>query len=256
MSENDAPRTTDRQSEASVVLRTVGLTKRFHDVLAVDSLNLEVFAGEVLGLLGPNGSGKSTTVGMIVGLLEPTSGTVDHRGLPLQRIGAIIESPAFYPFLSGRDNLRALALATGSVPASRIEDLLALVGLTDAAGRKFHTYSLGMKQRLGIASTLLNDPRLVILDEPTNGLDPAGQQEIRALIPRLAEEGRSVILASHLLHEVEQVCHRVAIMQRGRLLAAGPVAEFLKRNAYLEVEVSNPEQAAVVLRQTAGVRDV
>lgn len=256
MSENDAPRITDRQSEVSVVLRTVGLTKRFHDVLAVDSLNLEVFAGEVLGLLGPNGSGKSTTVGMIVGLLEPTSGTVDHRGLPLQRIGAIIESPAFYPFLSGRDNLRALALATGGVPASRIEDLLALVGLTDAAGRKFHTYSLGMKQRLGIASTLLNDPRLVILDEPTNGLDPAGQQEIRALIPRLAEEGRSVILASHLLHEVEQVCHRVAIMQRGRLLAAGPVAEFLKRNAYLEVEVSNPEQAAVVLRQTAGVRDV
>jgi ABC-2 type transport system ATP-binding protein len=256
MKESSSGAAVDHGTERPIVLRTVGLTKRFRDVLAVDGLDLEVYGGEVLGLLGPNGSGKSTTVGMIVGLLKPTSGTVDHRGLPLEQIGAIIETPAFYPFLSGRDNLRALALATGDVPRNRVDELIEMVGLTEAAGRKFHTYSLGMKQRLGIASTLLNNPRIVILDEPTNGLDPAGQQEIRALIPRLAEEGRSVILASHLLHEVEQVCHRVAIMQRGKLLATGPVSEFLQRSAYLEIGVDKPEAAAAVLERAEGVRSV
>lgn len=238
------------------VLRTRGLTKCFGDLLAVEDLNLEVLQGEVLGFLGPNGSGKSTTVGMILGLIRPTSGTIERQGLPLQRIGAIIESPAFYPYLSGRDNLRALALATGGVAEERVEQLLAMVGLGQAAHRKYHTYSLGMKQRLGIASTLLGDPELVILDEPTNGLDPAGQQEIRALIPHLAEEGRSVLLASHLLHEVEQVCDRVAILRRGKLIAEGLVRDLVKRGAYLEVEVSDPERASAVVSQMDCVRGV
>jgi ABC-2 type transport system ATP-binding protein len=238
-----------------VVLRTRGLTKRFGDLVAVDNLDLEVRRGEVLGFLGPNGSGKSTTVGMVLGLIKPTSGAVE-LDIPLRRIGAIIESPAFYPFLSGRDNLRALALAVDGVGEEEIEKLLNLVGLATVGHRKYQTYSLGMKQRLGIASTLLCDPELVILDEPTNGLDPAGQQEIRALIPRLAEEGRSVLLASHLLHEVEQVCDRVAILQRGKLLAQGRVSELTQQQAYLKIGVNDLETARDVIGRLEFVREV
>lgn len=242
-----------------VVLRTVGLTKRFGVTTAVDELDLEVRAGEVFGFLGPNGSGKSTTAGMILGLIKPTAGRVELFGTPLdsdrtgllRRVGAVIESPAFYPFLSGRDNLRALATASGGVPEGRIDSLLAQAGLTERAGSPFKTYSLGMKQRLGIASTLLSDPALVILDEPTNGLDPAGQREVRALIPQLAREGRAVLLASHLLHEVEQVCDRVAIIRRGRLVESGTVGELLRRDSYLEIEVDDPGRAASALRGAA-----
>jgi ABC-2 type transport system ATP-binding protein len=249
-----------------VLLSTIGLTKRFGTIVAVDGLDLQVRKGEVLGFLGPNGSGKSTTVGMILGLIAPTAGRIEFRGrdLSAQRaeatraIGAIIETPAFYPFLSGRDNLRALAMAAGGVPAGRIEQLLALVGLSERAGSQFKTYSLGMKQRLGIASTLLTDPELVILDEPTNGLDPAGQREIRELIPMLARQGRAVLLASHLLNEVQQVCDRVAIIRRGRMIQAGPVAELVRRDAYIELFLSPAElgPAAETLRTLSFVREV
>ena len=239
-----------------MVLRTQGLTKQFRELVAVDHLDLEIRRGEVLGFLGPNGSGKSTTVGMILGLVRPTSGVVDRFGIPLRRIGAIIESPAFYPFLSGRDNLRALALAVNGVGHDAIERLLDLVGLTSAAHRKYQTYSLGMKQRLGIASTLLCDPEVVILDEPTNGLDPAGQQEICALIPRLAEEGRSVLLASHLLYEVEQVCDRVAILQRGKLVTEGMVKDLIQQQAFLQIGVDDLERARLLLSQLDVVRNV
>lgn len=249
----------DQRHPGKVVLRTHNLTKRFGPLLAVDGLDLDVRAGEVLGFLGPNGSGKSTTVGMILGLIAPTAGKVEFHGhdLALRRafvyraIGAIIETPAFYPFLSGRDNLRALAIAAGGVPAGRIDELLDKVGLTERAGSAFKTYSLGMKQRLGIASTLLTDPELVILDEPTNGLDPAGQREVRELIPRLASEGRAVLLASHLLNEVEHVCHRVAIIRRGKLLQVGSVADLLRRGAFIEVilPLSDLERAAAILRE-------
>jgi len=242
------------------------VTKRFGTIVAVDGLALEVRKGEVLGFLGPNGSGKSTTVGMILGLIKPTAGRIEFRGrdLSTQRavatraIGAIIETPAFYPFLSGRDNLRALAIAAGGVPAGRVEQLLALVGLSERAGSQFKTYSLGMKQRLGIASTLLTDPELVILDEPTNGLDPAGQREIRELIPMLAREGRAVLLASHLLNEVQQVCDRVAIIRRGRLIQTGTVAELVRRDAHLEVFVAPDEleRAAAIVRALPFVREV
>ncbi|MGH2561077.1 MAG: ABC transporter ATP-binding protein [Thermomicrobiales bacterium] len=249
-----------RRDPGKVVLRTHALTKRFGSVLAVDGLDIDVRAGEVLGFLGPNGSGKSTTVGMILGLIKPTAGKVEFHDQDLARyrtdasvnrsIGAIIETPAFYPFLSGRDNLRALAIAAGGVPEERIDELLDKVGLTERAKSAFKTYSLGMKQRLGIASTLLTDPDLVILDEPTNGLDPSGQREVRELIPRLAREGRAVLLASHLLNEVEQVCDRVAIIRRGQLLQFGAVADLLRRGAFIEVVLPLPdlERAAAILR--------
>ncbi len=230
-----------------VILRTVGLTKHFGAFVAVDGLDLEVRRGEVLGFLGPNGAGKSTTVGMILGLIAPTAGRVDY-GVPLKRIGAIIEAPAFYPYLSARDNLNVLALAAGGAPAGRIDQLLDYVGLGDRPNSTYRTYSMGMKQRLGIASTLLLDPALVILDEPTNGLDPAGQREIRALIPQLAREGRSVLLASHLLREVEQICDRVAILRRGKLLQVGSIAEVVGTGSFLEIQVAEPLRAAAILR--------
>jgi ABC-2 type transport system ATP-binding protein len=193
---------------------------------------------------------------MMLGLIKPTAGKVERLNLGLRQIGAIIESPAFYPFMSGRDNLHALALALGDVPSTRISDLIEMVGLEDAAHRKYQTYSLGMKQRLGIASTLLADPKLVILDEPTNGLDPAGQQEVRALIPRLASEGRSVLLASHLLNEVEQVCSRVVILRKGKLIAGGKVNELLARHSYVEVIIDDAERARALLTTLPYVRSV
>src|SRR5262249_41903441 len=232
---------------------------RFGTITAVDGLNLEVRAGEVLGFLGPNGSGKSTTAGMILDLIRPTAGHVElfgRRMVPgqtgsLRQVGAVIESPAFYPYLSARDNLRTIGLAAGGVPEERIERLLHQVGLGERAHSPFKTYSLGMKQRLGIASTLLTDPMLVILDEPTNGLDPAGQREVRDLIPQLAREGRAVLLASHLLHEVEQICERVAIIRRGRLIESGRVIDLLRRDSCLELEVPAPADAARALAEAA-----
>lgn len=231
------------------VLEVAGLTKRFKETLAVNDLSFTVGEGEVLGFLGPNGAGKSTTVGMILGLIRPDDGEIQILGKNLQgnqgvvadHVGAIIENPAFYPYLSGRDNLRSHALAAGNVPESRIDELLSLVNLGERGKDKFKTYSMGMKQRLGIASTLLTEPALVILDEPTNGLDPAGQREIRGIIPRLADEGHSVLLASHLLHEVEQVSDRVAIILRGHLITEGSVDELLNRSSSIDVEVTTDE---------------
>ena len=248
------------------VLRAIGLTKKFKEFVAVDDLSFDVQQGEVLGFLGPNGAGKSTTVGMILGLITPTNGSVQIMGTDLasdssivaDNVGAIIENPAFYPYLSGRDNLKAHALAVGNVPESRIDDLLKLVNLNERGKDKFKNYSLGMKQRLGIASTLLTNPGLVILDEPTNGLDPAGQREIRAIIPRLADEGHSVLLASHMLHEVEQVSDRVAIVRRGKLITEGSVDDMLRRGGYIEVVVpdADPELALRAIRRIPVVEQV
>jgi ABC-2 type transport system ATP-binding protein len=248
------------------VLEVTGLTKRFKENIAVNDLSFNVAEGEVLGFLGPNGAGKSTTVGMVLGLIHPDQGTVRvlgqdvqaHQHIVSEKVGAIIENPAFYPYLSGRDNLCAHALAAGEVPESRIDNLLTLVNLNERGRDKFKTYSLGMKQRLGIASTLLTKPALVILDEPTNGLDPAGQREIRGIIPRLADEGHSVLLASHLLHEVEQVSDRVAIVRRGQLVTEGSVDELLKRGGAIEIQVPDAEidQARGAIRRLPGVEQV
>jgi ABC-2 type transport system ATP-binding protein len=242
---------------SEVILRVVGLTKRFGSLNAVDGLNLDVRGGEVLGFLGPNGAGKTTTVGMILGLVKPTAGRVEYAAVSRKRIGAIIEGPAFYPYLSGRDNLRALALATGGAPPARINELLEFVGMAERSKRRYSTYSTGMKQRLGIASTLLCDPELIILDEPTNGLDPAGQREVRNLIPELAREGRSVVLVSHLLHEVEQVCDRVAIVSHGKLLVEGDVRGLLGgRGATLEITVAETTLAAPIIKALPFVQKV
>ncbi len=248
------------------VLQTRGLTKRFGAQTAVDHLDLTVRRGEVLGFLGPNGSGKSTTVGMVLGLVRPTAGSVQIMGQSLadtpslvsRYVGAIIENPAFYPFLTGRDNLRSQAKLVGGVPESRIEELLRLVNMEGRADGKFKTFSLGMKQRIGIASTLLTNPTLVILDEPTNGLDPAGQREIRSIIPRIAEEGHSVLLASHLLHDVEQVSDQVVIVRRGQKVAEGSIDELLRGKGYFDIrfDAGDLEAAATVLRQVAGVQSV
>ena len=225
------PATTSRPRAQDAVIAATGLTKRYRSgVLAVDGVDLEVHRGEVYGFLGSNGAGKTTTMRMLLGLIRPTAGTVSVLGEPpgapggLCRLGALVESPGFYPYLSGRDNLRALARRAG-VGRSGVEAALDAVGLTGRAGDRFATYSLGMKQRLGVASALLGDPELLVLDEPTNGLDPAGMADMRSLVRRRGDEGRAVLLSSHLLGEVQQVCDRVGIISRGRLIAESTVAE-------------------------------
>jgi ABC-2 type transport system ATP-binding protein len=239
-----------------VVLRTKGLVKRFGSITAVDGLDLEVRRGEVVGLLGPNGAGKSTTIGMVLGLVAPSAGSAEVLGRDVRArredalagVGAMLEVTSFYPYLSGRDNLAAVAILRGGGALARVDPLLARLGLAQRGGSKFRTYSLGMRQRLGIASTLLADPALVILDEPANGLDPAGQREIRELIRELASENRGVLLASHLLYEVEQVCDRVLVITKGRLIASGTIAEVTRRGAYFEIVVDDKRRAADVLR--------
>lgn len=223
--------------EASAI-RTRGLTKTFRGgQVAVDHLDLDVPAGSVFGFLGPNGSGKTTTIRMLMGLIEPTSGTARVLGRPmphaartvLPQVGALIEGPALYGFLTGRDNLlrhdAADPTADPRTRRARVAAALDRVGLTAAAGKKAKAYSLGMKQRLGLASALLQPRRLLVLDEPTNGLDPQGMREIRALVRELASDGTTVFLSSHLLDEIEQVCTHAAVMARGRLVTQGAVAE-------------------------------
>jgi ABC-2 type transport system ATP-binding protein len=236
-------------------VQTEGLTKRYGGLTAVHDLQLTVRAGEVYGFLGPNGAGKTTTLRMLLGLVRPTAGRVRLLGRPpaagrLTGVGALIEGPAFYPYLSGRDNLRVLARYAG-VGADRVALVLDLVDLTDRAGDRYAGYSLGMKQRLGVAAALLKDPRLLILDEPTNGLDPAGMADMRTLIRRLGAAGCTVLVSSHLLGEVEQVCDRVGVIARGRLVAEGSVAE-LRGAAGLRLLADPLDAAAARARELVG----
>ncbi len=247
-----------------VILRTSGLTKSFGNIKAVENLNIEIRRGEVFGFLGPNGAGKSTTVGMILNLVTPTSGSIELFGRnlkanpwgALRRIGAVIETPAFYPYLSGVDNLESLAIAIGGISRQKIHEVLQRVNLYDRAKDKYGNYSMGMKQRLGIASTLLRDPELIILDEPTNGLDPAGMKEIRDLIPQLAHESRGILLCSHLLHEVEMVCTRVVIIKKGVTLANASIQELLARGQVLEIKVDDLTRAANILSGLTWIKSV
>ena len=243
-----------------LVVETTGLTKRYADRTAVDDLALRVRRGEVYGFVGPNGAGKTTTLRMLLGLIRPTSGRAAVAGRPagdpagVARVGAMIETPAFYPFLSGRDNLRVMALHAG-VDERRIATVLAEVDLAGRAGDRFSAYSLGMKQRLGVAAALLKDPALLILDEPTNGLDPAGMTEMRSLIRGLGREDRTVILSSHLMAEVQQVCDRVGIIRAGRLVTEGTVDE-LRGPARLRIRATPPDRARACLERLDGVAGV
>ncbi|MGA5709844.1 ABC transporter ATP-binding protein [Streptomyces cellulosae] len=261
--------TRDGRSEGDAVVVTRGLTKRYRGgQLAVDDLHLTVPAGSVFGFLGPNGSGKTTTIRMLMGLIEPTSGTAHVLGRPMPRsaravlphVGALIEGPALYGFLSGRDNLlrydAADPTADSRTRTARVTAALDRVGLTAASGKKARAYSLGMKQRLGLAAALLRPRRLLVLDEPTNGLDPQGMREIRALVRELATDGTTVLLSSHLLDEIEQVCTHVAVMARGRLITQGPVAELAAgARGRLVVTTPDPADAARVLKEQ-GLADV
>src|ERR671933_1475410 len=221
------------------LVETRGLTKKYGPrIVAVDGVSLTVRRGEVYGFLGPNGAGKTTTLSMLLGLVRPTSGTASVLGRSpgdpqgLARVGALVESPAFYPYLSGRDNLRVLANYAGATRA-QVDAALAQVELSDRAHDKVSAYSQGMRQRLGVAAALLKDPELLILDEPTNGLDPAGMADMRSLIRRLGSGDRTVLLSSHMLGEVQQVCDRVGVIAHGSLIAEDTVSELRGRGALL-----------------------
>jgi ABC-2 type transport system ATP-binding protein len=212
-------------------VRTRGLTKTYGEAVAVRGIDLEVPAGQVYGFLGPNGAGKTTTLRMLLNLIRPTAGTVEIFGAStgtLDRVGALIEGPAFYPHLSGRDNLRALAVRA-RLPRGRIAEALELAGLAGRADHRYATYSLGMKQRLGVAAANLTRPDLLVLDEPTNGLDPAGMADMRATVRAFANAGRTVLLSSHLLDEVRQVCDHVGIISHGTLVVQKPITELAGR---------------------------
>src|SRR5450759_5142785 len=254
------------QDNENIVISTSRLTKAFGKLVAVNDLHLQVMRGDVFGFLGPNGSGKTTTIRMLLGLIRPTAGRESMFGrdnpyqLPaiLPRIGAIVETPVFYPYLSGKDNLHAVAAASGMISGSasnrRVEEVLEIVELGAQAKDAFRNYSLGMKQRLGIGAALLSDPELVLLAEPTNGLDPAGQFEIRQLIQRLSNLGKTIFISSHFLHEVQQVCNRVAILQKGNLIKQGAVNELLQQSEQIVVRLNTSgeiEQALTLLQQAS-----
>lgn len=250
-------------SNAAPAIEVHELTKHYGRLVAVDGLTLTVQRGEIFGFLGPNGAGKSTTMRMLLGLARPTAGSATLFGLDistqlaatLARTGPLIENPTFYPYLSGFDNLRIVARLTNT-PEDRIDPVLDLVDLTAASNRKFKAYSLGMKQRLAVGSTLLNNPDLLILDEPANGLDPAGIVEMRDLLKRLKDEGRTIFISSHVLHEIEQVCDRIAILDRGRLVVQGRVHDLLEAGGRIELRITPTERAMQVLRTVPWIEDV
>ena len=236
------------------VIETAGLTKRFPAVLAVDRVSLTVEQGQVFGFLGPNGSGKTTTIGMLMGIIKPTAGSfrLFGAGAPRDllaaraRVGATLETPNFYPYLSGRDNLR-IAAAIKGIGKARIEECLDIVGLRGRGKHRFRTYSLGMKQRLALAATMLNDPELIVLDEPANGLDPKGMKEVRDIIRLLAERGKTIFLSSHLLWEVERTCTHVSIVRKGRVVGTGTVAEIVGGDVTAVVRAEDDEALRAAL---------
>ncbi|MFC9436220.1 ABC transporter ATP-binding protein [Nocardia sp. NPDC057030] len=240
------------------IVVTRGLTKRYGAHAAVDAVSMRVAAGEIYGFLGPNGAGKTTTLRMLAGLIRPSDGTATVAGhapgdpAVVRRIGVLIEGPGFYPYLSGRDNLRVLAKYRG-IGNAEVEAALDRVGLAGRGEDRFRTYSLGMKQRLGVGAALLGRPDLLILDEPTNGLDPQGMAEMRELITALAADGHTVLLSSHMLSEVQEICDRVGVISRGKLLAESTVAE-LRGAASLLLRAEPLEIAFPAVREVVGER--
>jgi len=255
-----------------IALAARGLAKRYGNVAAVDGLDLAIEEGTLYGFLGPNGAGKTTTLRMALALVFPTSGQVEVLGRPMFRngrvdpdsigalrgVGAMVEEPAFWKYLSGRKNLECLARAAGpagdrDARLGRIDDVLRVTGLEPAADKRVKAYSQGMRQRLGIAAALLGNPRLLLLDEPSNGLDPQGTREVRILLRRLADEGTTVFVSSHLLAEVEAMCDRVGVLARGRLVAEGPPSNLRPSGTRVRVDVDDAERAMRVASSLGGV---
>jgi ABC-2 type transport system ATP-binding protein len=242
--------------DASSALCTRALSKTYGARQVVVDLDLEVGTGEIFGFLGPNGAGKTTTIRMLLGLVRPTAGQVailghdlgHHSDQVLPHVGALIEAPAFYPYLSGRDNLRVFASVLGGLPGRRIDEVLELVDLSSRQRDRVRSYSLGMKQRLGVATALLNGPDLLILDEPANGLDPVGIREMRDLMRSLVSAGKTVFLSSHVLAEVQQICDRVAIISQGRLVRQAPVADLRAGRGEFEVQFEHVAAALALIR--------
>jgi len=244
-------------SSAAPAIRAIGLSKSYGKRLAVDHLDLQIDRAELFGFLGPNGAGKTTTIRMALGLIAPTGGSVEilglevrsHRAQVLPRVGALVESPALYGYLSGRDNLRAIGNVLGGASEKRIDEVLEIVSLKGRDKDRVRTYSMGMKQRLGLAMALLNNPDLLILDEPANGLDPAGIVEMRDLLRDLAAQGKTVFISSHVLSEVQQICTRVAIINHGKLIRVAPVHDLLQSSGEYEVKVDSPAELVALLRR-------
>ncbi|MEA2618597.1 MAG: type transport system ATP-binding protein [Chloroflexota bacterium] len=238
---------------ATRAIRSTGLTKMYGGIRAVDGLDLDVPRGSITGFVGPNGAGKTTTIRMLLGLIRPSGGSAEVLGenvsnpaAYLAQVGSLIEGPAFHPALSGRRNLEVLASLGGHTRA-RVDEVLQIVGLTDRARDRYRTYSLGMKQRLGVAAALLPDPELLVLDEPSNGLDPAGIIEMRVLLRSLRERGKTVFVSSHLLGEVEQLADWLVVLDHGRLLFQGPIADLLaRRETRLRVAGESPADAEII----------
>ncbi len=250
--------TTASTAEPGARIEIRGLTKHFGDVKAVDNLSFDVEPGRITGFLGPNGAGKTTTLRMALGLVRPTSGTATiggkaygHIHQPLRVVGAALEATGSHPGRSGRDHLRVLA-DTNGIPTARVNELLSLVGLADAAGKRAGGYSMGMRQRLGLAAAMIGDPRVLLLDEPTNGLDPEGIRWLRGFMRELSSQGRTILISSHLLQEVEQTVDDVVIIDKGRLIKAGPI-ESLHGQATAVVRTSDPTRLAQALHAAVGV---
>ncbi|GER91638.1 multidrug ABC transporter ATP-binding protein [Dictyobacter vulcani] len=245
------------------ILEAQHLKKYYGSAHSVEDVSLQVEHGEILGFLGPNGAGKSTTIGMLLGLIYPTSGRIYLMGeevtplhtQPLQKVGALVEFPTFMPNLSARANLKQLALLYPHLPATHVDKILELVGLNHTDKKKAKHFSTGMKQRLGVAIALFNEPGLLILDEPTNGLDPAGIHELRTLLHTLKARGVTIILSSHLLHEVELICDRVAVIQQGRVVKQGSIKELTSQGSEtVRLTFAQPAQAAQALRGNRRLR--
>ncbi len=245
----------------STILTVTDLTKKFGHLTAVNSLSFSINKGNVYGILGPNGSGKSTTLGMILNVVNPSSGTFSwfdgakNTHQALKRVGAIIERPNFYPYMTAAQNLR-LVCRIKEVPKSKIEEKLELVDLLDRKNDTFKTYSLGMKQRLAIASALLNDPEILILDEPTNGLDPQGIAQVRGIIQKIAAQGATILLASHLLDEVEKVCSHVLVLQKGKRIYFGKVTALTTDHGYFELNATDLNALQKVLESHQDIEKI
>jgi ABC-2 type transport system ATP-binding protein len=241
-------------------LRIDNLSKHYGRIKAVDQLSLEVHAGEVFGLLGPNGSGKTTTLGIILGIIKAKSGQFEwfegnYGDNPRKRLGALLETPNFYPYLNALDNLDIIAQIK-QVPSPRFQEVLELVNLWKRRKSPFKTYSLGMKQRLAIAAAMIGDPEVLIFDEPTNGLDPQGIAEVRETLLGIAQTGKTIIMASHILDEVEKICSHVAIIKNGSLLATGTVGAIISSDQTIEIQAENMEALYTMLQQIPGVRQI